>query len=262
MQPIGQISDALRHHTDPDLGRKRGRHIRPLRGLRGVSGAGIVDVLVGAWRHGPPDLMDDAPALQTLFTTAFEDGIVALGLVAAVVPDDPGGALELAWEWLEMVDEVETADVLGGLVLGPALMASSPDPADELIALRQERRPAQRRVALAAARSALPLPITGPAAAALRARLGTKHIAFVAEPHLDLVSAVSAAFYRDDAPLVRKAWMRLQKDRARFDPEGVEALLAGWRGGAPKAVRTELDKAIKKGRRMRAQAAAAAAAEE
>lgn len=264
MHDAATISAALEKASDRDHARKRGRHLRPMRGLRGVPGKELVGVLLQTWRAGRPVLPDDADELNTLFSSAFEDGLVAIGLVATVATKQPEEALELAWRWLGFLDDVETADALGWLVVGPALLAEGEDVAGELAGLREQHLAARKRVGLAGALAALPLAVEGPAAAALREQVGARRLAFVAEPVDPVVSAVAEAFRLDPDPSVRKGLLRLVKAWALSSPDEAEAWLEDWRGGSPRAVRAELERAIKKGRRLAARqvAAAAAAAEE
>jgi len=249
MRPATEIHAALHEVSDNGHARKRGRHLRPLRGLRGVPGSDLVAVLVSSWRAGAPVLPDDADELHALFCEAFEDGLVAIGLLAAVAPTQPEEALELAWRWLGLLDDVETADALGWLVIGPALLAEGEDMGAELAGLTEQRLPPRRRVALAAALAALPQPLEGPAAAALRDKAGQKHVSFVAAPRDAAVRAVADAFRLDSEPLVRKGLLRLVRAWALSSPDEAEDWLNAWRGGAPRVVRAELEKAIKKGRR-------------
>lgn len=250
MHDAATISAALQRVSDRDHARKRGRHLRPMRGLRGVPGKELVGVLLETWRSGRPVLPDDADELNTLFSTAFEDGLVAIGLLATVATEQPEEALELAWRWLGFLDDVETADALGWLVVGPALLAEGEDVGGELAGLREQQLPSRKRVGLAGALAALPLPVEGPAAAALREQVGERRLAFVGQAVDPVVAEVAEAFRLDPDPSVRKGLVRLVKAWALSSPDEAEAWLEAWRGGVPRAVRPELEKAIKKGRRL------------
>ena len=255
MQRASVISEALHQASDRDHARKRGRHLRPLRGIRGVPGKDVVAVLLKAWRHGAPRLPDDSEELQALFSGAFEDGLVAIGLLATVATKKPEEALELAWTWLGMLDDVETADALGWLVIGPALIAEGGAPGSELAGLLDQHLAPRRRVGLAGALAALPVPLEGAAAAALREQIGQRRVAFVPEPMDDIVAEVADAFRFDGTPAVRKALMRLVRTWALSSPDAAEEWLDDWRGGAPRAIRAEIEKVIKKARRKAKKAA-------
>ncbi len=255
MHTADSISLALEAASSRDHARKRGKHLRPLRGLRGVTGKDMVAVLLKTLRAGRPRLPDDADELQTLFSTAYEDGIVAIGLLSTVATKEPEEALDLAWAWLGMLDDVETADALGWLVIGPALLAEGEGVVDELRGLKDQHIPERRRAALAAALAMLPEPIEGPAAAALRDQVGQKRVAFVAEPLDGIVSEVADAFRHDDSPCVRKALLRLVRSWAYSSPDMAQDWLDDWRGGSPRMVRKEVERAVKKGRRLAARAA-------
>ncbi|MEL6348116.1 MAG: DNA alkylation repair protein [Myxococcota bacterium] len=249
MQSPAAISKALQQRADADHERKRRKQIQPLRGLRGVQARDIVAVLVEAWKK-PPRLPADAANLHRLFSTAFEDGLVAMGLLAAVLPDDPLEALDLADRWLEMVDDTETADTLGWLLLGPGLLAAQEPFVDTINQLRSEGRPAARRAAVMATMAALPVPIEGPAAAALRERTGQRRIAFVEKPLTPYLEAALPPFIRDTDAQVRKATARAMRSWGTFQPDVVEELIEKTKGGVPRYFREEVAKGIRKGRRL------------
>lgn len=251
MQKTGVISDALHQRTDLQYARKRGRQVQPLRGLRGVPARDVVTVLVESWRASPLDLPDEAGQAHKLFTTAFEDGIVAIGLAAAALPDVPYEVLDLADRWLEIVDDVETADALGWLLVGPSLLAT-PEPF--VAAVRElvtHEHPMRRRVGVLACFSALPVPLEGPAAGALRERLGQRRLAFVEEPMDDYLVELLPLLIRDEEPIVRRALSRVMRTWATFSPEPVAEILRDFPGGVPRILREEVEKGIKKGRRTK-----------
>jgi hypothetical protein len=180
-------------------------------------------------------------------------------LVAALLPTDPTEALDFADRVTAHVDDVETADALGWLVLGPGLLAAGEPFAEALLELRSAQRPEQRRIALMATLAGLPVPIEGAAAAALRERTGERRTAFVAEPLTPLVLPVWAAFIRDRSAPVQKALHRVIRSWAVLDPDPVEQFVLDFPGGVPKSLRAEVTKAARKGRRLKKQAALAAA---
>jgi len=249
MQNPAVISAALQQRTDSSYARKRGKQIQPLRGLRGVPARDVVEVLVESWRASPLDLPDEAGPAHMLFTTAYEDGIVAIGLAAAALPDVPYEVLDLADRWIEIVDDVETADALGWLLFGPALLASNEPFVPAVKELITHEHPMRRRVGILACFSLMPTPIEGAAAAALRERLDQRRLAFVEEVMDDPLAELLPLAIHDRVPMVRKCISRAFRTWGTFSPDRVEEVIAGARGGAPRYLRDEATKGIKKGRR-------------
>ena len=251
MQQPKHISAQLQSKTDADYARKRGKQIQPLRGLRGVPAREVVTVLVDTWKASPLDLPDEVGMVHQLFTTAFEDGLVAMGLAAALLPDAPFEVLDLADRWIETVDDVETADTLGWLLFGPAVLATREPFVSSVREMLTHEHPMRRRVGVLACFSAMPVPIEGPSAAALRERLGQRRLAFVEAPLDELLTQTLPLVIRDEVPMVRRAVSRGLRTWATFSPDLVEQALAETRGGVPRYVRDEAEKGIKKGRRSR-----------
>ncbi|MCB9797547.1 MAG: DNA alkylation repair protein [Alphaproteobacteria bacterium] len=249
MLDTDSISEALQKASDADTARKRSKHIQPFRGVRGTPVADITRRLAAAWKAQPAKLPRDEEALNRLFYSAWEDGLVAVGLLAAAALESPHAALDLAERWLPAVDDVETADALGWLVLGPAFVAAGEPAGEALAELRGRERPHARRAGVMGAMALLPEPISGPAAAALREKLGERRLSMSAEPDDAAVHAVLDAFLRDEDPHVRKAVSRLSRSWAQSSPDPAEAWLLGVRGGVPKTLREEVEKGIKRGRR-------------
>ncbi len=246
---------ALSHSLDRAArrgGRRRPPAVSPLKGFRGVQVSEIARVGAAAWRRQRPVLPRDSDALHELFTTAFEDGVLAIGLAAACVPDRPDEALDLAERWLPLVDDIETADALGWLLLAPAALAAREPVAKLLTACRHQRRPEARRAGVMGAMALLPTPLEGPGAAPLRERLGERHVQFTERADGVAVRAVAEAYFRDPHPHVVKAVGRLVRVWGEHDPEGADAFReAGMtHGGLPKALRLQVEKGIKKGRRL------------
>lgn len=248
MRSVDETQAALAEASTVAHARRVARQIAPLRGIRGVGGADITRVLTETWAAGGVDLDNDADGLRMLFSTAFEDGLVAIGLTAAALPDNPAAALDLAESWMEMVDDIQTADALGWLVLGPALMAVQAPVAEALGSWREDLIP-QRRAATIAAMAALPVPVEGPAAAALRARLGDRRVAFVSDAIDDILVPHLTLWLRDDEPHVRRATARLLREWASVSPESAQEVATAYRGGLPKFLRGALEKGLRKQRR-------------
>lgn len=252
------ISAQLEKLSDGVLAKKRGKQLAPFRGLRGTPPRDLVKVLVEAWQ-AKPRLPRDAEGLNDLFVAAHEDGLVAIGLVAALAPDSPADALDLADRWLPMVDDVETADALGWMVVGPGLMASGEPFADTLLEHRSAQRAEVRRMAVMATMAALPVALEGPAAAALRERTKNRNTAFVTDPIPDAIAPVVLGYLRDTSPLVQKAITRVMRTWATLDPDRVLELMNSVSGGVSKKLRQEINRGATKGRRQRAEAARALA---
>lgn len=244
------IADALERASDRTVAYSLAKNVQPLKGVRGVPNGEIAKVLDAAWKDGV-DLLSDDTALSRLFGAAFEDGLVAVGLLAAATPDDPQTAWEIASEWVERVDDPLTADAIGGLVLGPAALAGGLG-IDALIELGKALPAGHaRRAAVAAGDAMLPDPADGPAVAGLRARLGTRQIRFVEAPLADGLGPLLTAFFRDPDPSVQKAVRRLIRGWGSADPVGLTAWADTVRGGFPKLLSDDLTKARRKAARLK-----------
>lgn len=241
------ISAALEEASTVEMARKRRQHATPLRGIRGTSDGDVARVLAKAYKATPAKLPDHEAALDGLFGTAFEDGLVAVGLLAAAALDAPHDALDLATEWLDRVDDVATADAIGWLVLGPAGLTAGR--LDEVLEhTRRHAHPDARRAGMAAALALTPAMVEGPAAAALRERLGERAIRFVEAPANDALAAFATGFVRDEAPTVRKALRRVVRAWTDADAAAVAAWGASVKGGLPKMIGEEVDRARRRAR--------------
>lgn len=248
MQDPEVISASLESASDGHTARKRSRQVQPFRGVRGVPPADVTRILVECWRDSPVQLPDDEELVQTLFMTAFEDGLVAIGLLAAALPDAPVDVLDMADELLPHVDDTETADAMGWLVLGPGLLATGEGLADGVLALR-DAPPHRRRAAVMALLTGLPEPVQGVAAAALRERMKTRQVVFVDAVLSDEIERGIVAYMRDTSPVVRKAVARVLRAWGTVDPDRVEALVQTFPGGLSKQLREEAQRGIRKARR-------------
>jgi hypothetical protein len=248
MQDPEKISETLEAASNGATAKTRGRQLQCFRGVRGVPLAKLTEILVAEWKTSPANLPDDEDWLRTLFMSAFEDGIVAIGLLSAAIPDAPADALDIAEELLTFVDDTESADALGWLVLGPGLLATG-EPLEETLLRYKDKPVHRRRAAMMALMAALPVSVEGPAAAAIRERMGTRQVAFVETPQSEAIEAVVRGMMRDEAPAVRKALCRVMRSWATVEPDRVEALINGFPGGIPKLVREEATRGIRKARR-------------
>jgi len=236
------LSEALEAFSDAKAARKTGRQVGTLRGVRGVASGDIARIAAAAWHEAPPELPRDEAELSHLFSTAWEDGLVAIGLLGALVPDDPEGVLHVGMDWAERVDDVATADALGWIVLGGAVAAG----AGHVRALYDHRRPEVRRMALMVGMALTPTPLEGPSAAPLRERMGMKRIQWVDTAASGALSDLTDRFLRDEAPSVRKAMRRVLRSWAKSDPAAVVQWGEAHRTGVPKMLRPEIDRARRK----------------
>ena len=248
---IHKISEFLDDNSDRGLASRKSQHVQPLRGLRGTPASEVAKLIAKTWRKESPSLFDSADDLHRLFLTAHEDGLVAIGIAAAGLTEDADIALDLAHRWLEMTDDVETADAIGWLLLGPALLASGT--AGKLSSSARDHRPMVRRASVMACMAALPVPIEGPAAAGLRERVGEKHVSIVDSPQSEVIRSIMECTFRDTDPLVLRAVGRVLRSWGESDPEAAVVFLENIRGGIAKRLREQAQKGIRKGLRMNKQ---------
>ncbi|MCO4744557.1 MAG: DNA alkylation repair protein [Proteobacteria bacterium] len=248
---IEAITETLARLANSGQARKNTKHVQTLRGVRGVADGDVARCLADTWKREKPAFPDDVTDLRQLFFGAHEDGLISIGLLAAILPDDPEEALEIGLDLLESVDDVQTADALGWLVLGPGILTAGRQPRSLINLVGTLRRDAQRRAVVMSAMAWLPEPLEGPAAAALRERLGQRTIAFVEEAQSDAVRAMIEATFRDQGTSVRKAVRRLLRCWGSADPEAVLEWADSVRGGLPKMFKSEVSRAK---RRAEAQA--------
>lgn len=215
------------------------KQVRCLRGVRGVAAGDLARLAAAAWAEQPPRLPQDREALDKLFGGAWEDGLVAIGLLAAALGDDPKAALELATDWAERTDDTATADALGWLVLAPAVLVL--DVQDRVVGrLLAHARPETRRAAVAMGLGFTPAPIEGPAAAPLRERVGERHARIVDAPLDDRLARLLDRSWRDPSPVVQKVVRRVLREWSTEAPEAALAWADGIRGGIPKVMRAEI----------------------
>jgi len=237
---IDLLSQALEAASTKALAKTRGREVRTLKGVRGVPDGETASIAAAAWREQKPSLPDDEDDLSQLFGTAFEDGLVAVGLLAAMLPDAPMDVFDIGLDWLSRTDDGATADALGWLVLGPGALAANLPQSRILDVTRRANHPAVRRAGVMSAMALTGERIEGPAAAPLRERLGSRMVRFVDAPDSRRIAEVCAAFLRDEDPMVRKALRRLVRTWGGVDPEATVAWGRGTAGGLPRLIRDEI----------------------
>lgn len=236
------ISEQLAAGAMLQLSRTRGREIRTLKGVRGVPDGEIARIASATWKEMKPTLSDE-DEIAELFRTAWEDGMVAVGLIAAIGPDHPTDVFDWGVDLLQRTDDSATADALGWLVLGPTMLAAGFPVAHLISVTRRHEHPAVRRAGVMSAMAMTPTPIEGPAAAPLRARMNERRIAFVEQPWSAGIAAICTAFLRDEDPSVRKAMRRVLRAWADCDTAAQVAWADATKGGLPKMLRAEVDKA-------------------
>jgi hypothetical protein len=240
------IPELLEARSDAQVAKGLGKAIRPLRGIRGVANGEIAKVTAESWRALKPKLPDDADALSTLFGNAYEDGLVAIGLLAAILPSQPADALELTLEWLDRTDDLLTADAIGWFLLGPAVLAKSATIQSLISSGKQARREEFRRAVSIAGLAFLPIAAEGPTAAALREKLGTKEVHFCEGTMKGHLTALLNGLIRDDGTMVRKGVRRVLKAWLEVDPPAAIAWANGVNGGIHRMYKDEVEEAERK----------------
>ena len=241
------ISEMLEEMSDKDTAKRSGKHVKCLRGIRGVPMGEVARIADAAFAEDRPSLPTDESELGALFGAAWEDGLVAIGLLATCCVDRPEDALEIGLDWAERTDDVQTADALGWLVLGPALAMLPQNRTKEVILrLATHHRPAVRRCAVALGMSWTPTVLEGPSAAPLRRKLKQKKIAMSAEADSKRLHGLCLRMVKDQDPSVIKAMRRLVRAWADADPQAVVAWGETMGGGLSKLLRTEVRRAQKR----------------
>lgn len=254
------VAELLEAFTDSAVARKRAREVQTLRGVRGVPTGEIARIAAAVWVDSTPSVHDES-ALTRMFGTAWEDGLIAIGLLAAALPDAPAEALDIARDWADRIDDRSTADALGPLLLGPGLLATGQDPVKALGGLLHHRRPAVRRAAVMAGLAMVPDELKGPEVAPLRARMGTDGVMFVTQAQSPALRALANATLRDKDPSVIKALRRVLAAWSVHDPDAAEDWMSAVKGGVPKIIKEAVTKGARKGRRRQRLAAKAAEAD-
>ena len=246
---VQTLSELLEMFADPYQAKKTQKHNKCLRGIRGVAPGEIARMATAYWVENGINLSRDGDDLRRLFGTAFEDGLLAITLLAPLATTEPDTCLDIALDWATMLDDAQTTDAIGWGVFGPILLVS-PDGYDAIQTLQKHSNPWARRAAVMAGLAALPVPIEGTVAACIRANLEQKTVRFVDEAMHEWVQCILDASVRDSHPAVQKAVRRLTGVWAFHAPEEASIWGNEFRGGLPKMIRAELEKNAKKGRRL------------
>jgi hypothetical protein len=238
------ISETLEGLADSAVARASMKQVSCIRGVRGVPMGEVARIGDAIWRDEKPRLPADSEDLDRLFGAAWEDGLVAIGLLAACWTDDKLNAYDLAMDWASRTDDIVTADALGWMVLGPAAAVLHKE--GELRGrLMQHPREAVRRCGVMCAMAWTSANLEGPSAAPLRAKLGIKQVRMVAKSLSDKLSPFLLSTLKDESPAVRKAQRRVLRAWANDDPEAVVAWGEKAGGGLPSLLRTEVKRAIR-----------------
>jgi len=198
------------------IAQKRQREIRGIRGVRGVSNSDLIALINESdW----PTLPDDSEILHQLFGTAHEDGLLAIALLAVSALEEPESALILAERWLPYLDDSETADFLGHLVIGPSSLAIG-ESISERISLQESNYAV--RAELMACLAALPEPAKGVCAAGLRRKFQVDQITFVEAPIFERIHQAVLATMKSDSPIVKKSLRMVIRCWSSWNPSDVE----------------------------------------
>ena len=162
------ISETLEALTDDATSRRYAKEHQTLRGIRGVPTGEIARLGDAVWQEDGVELPRDLPALHQLYGAAWEDGLLAIGLLATCVPDDPEAALAVGESSLQRVDDRASADALGWLVLGGAALATH----KHLPVTAAGNHLMADRAIASAAMAWVPCPIEGPSAASSAGQTG------------------------------------------------------------------------------------------
>lgn len=226
--------------ADDVTARKHASQVRCLRGIRGVPFGAVARAGDRAWRQSPTTLPDDADAIEALFGTAWEDGLIAVGLLATATGSDPAGAHALALRLAARVDDHVTADALGWLVFGP-LAAHLRRPYPEVVEpLLHHHREDVRRIAVSGALAFTPALVEGPSAAPLRAQVGEAKIRISDRVDPRVLGWAIATFRKDEG--VARAVRRLVAVWGAEDRDGLLAFAGSVPGGLPGPLAAEVRK--------------------
>ena len=238
------VSETLEALSDSAVARAAMKQMTCIRGVRGVPMGEVARIGDAVWREDAPTLPTDADDLDRLFGAAWEDGLVAVGLLAACWNSDPRNAFDQALDWGTRVDDIVTADALGWMVLGPLSVVL--DRVGELKQrLGQHHRDAVRRCGLMAAMAWTPASLEGPSAAPLRAKLGQTKVRMVDASLNDRLTPYLLSSLHDEAPTVRKAQRRVLRAWANDAPAAVVAWGEKAAGALPKILRAEVKRAAR-----------------
>ena len=243
MQPLSYYDSRLRAHADSQLSKKRTLALKVLRGFRGAPARLIAELL----EEDPyVELPQGEEELHRLFMRAHEDGMIAIGLLSVAALSQAQEAYELAQEWLELIDDVETADALGWTVLGPIALQLSLSP---LEGYRHASGVYAKRAWVMSLLAAIPEPPKGAHVAGLRAHLQSEQVIFVDEPVLPVLQEAFPVLIKEEHPTLRKAVVALIRSWASASPEGIEAVIDLSKGNLPRWIREPYERGARRHKR-------------
>jgi hypothetical protein len=235
---LDAVRSELASLADDDTAHRHGKQVRCLRGIRGVPFGDVARLADRLWRASHPILPRDAADLEALFTTAWEDGLVAVGLLATTSARTPEDSQRLALRLAGRVDDHVTADALGWLVFGPLaahLHLPYPTVVESLV---HHARPEVRRVAVSGALAFTPAVVEGPAASPLRAQVGQSKIRISDGIDARVLGWAITTFRRDEP--VARAVRRLITTWGAEDAEGLVGFVDALPGGLPPVLAAEV----------------------
>ena len=222
MYPITYYEMHLGAHANRKLAHQRHKEAPTLRGVIGVPYGELTQLIA---ESELAELPKDTELLNALYSRSLEEGLIAIALTAVVVLEQPNHALELADRWLPYIDDVQTADALGHLVLGPALLSLGLSSVERLQD-PELTNPFHRRAEVMALMAAMPEPIRGPAAAALRETLQADEVTFVEQSMDTYIGNGLKVVLRDPSPIVRKAFSNVLRAWTACSCEAVHSWIA------------------------------------
>ena len=189
----------LRALSNAKIAQKKQKEIKGIRGVRGISNQDLIALInEEVW----PSLPEDSDTLHMLYGTAHEDGLLAIALLAVAALESPNEALQLVERWLPFLDNTETADFIGHLIIGPSAFALQESITDRIT---EQENPYAIRAELNSCLAAFPTPAKGVCVAGLRKKFAVDDVIFVEEPHLDWVHEAVSCTMRMEHPLIKKA---------------------------------------------------------
>ena len=238
----------MEQRSSIDTARKLRREVKSIKGIHGVNSRDLSSIIIDLFDTSGPTLLENLDQVDDLFGHSYEEGLIAVGLLAATLPDAPELCFELALSWLERVDEHQTADSIGWLLIGPGMLATRTPCSEVIQIVEQNDHPLAMRSAVISGLAALPEVVSLTAAAGLRARLGTPEIRFVDEAASTIVSELLTTYFKRAEPVVRKGVRRLLGAWTRCDQEAVIEWQqrAQQMGGLHKMLSTEIARQTKK----------------
>jgi hypothetical protein len=206
----------LRALSNDKFAQKKQKEIRGIKGVRGIGNSDLITIIN---EEDWPQLPQDIETLHQLYGTAHEDGLLALALLAVAALEKPEDALDLVERWIPFLDDTETTDFLGHLIIGPSVLATG-ESILERISVREN--PYAIRAELMAALAALPSPPRGVCVAGLRRKFDVDDVIFVETPVFEVPRQAVLATMKMTHPVIQKALRQVIFVWSCWFPEEVE----------------------------------------